>query len=194
MWQGQRVERGQLVTSRNALSVATGIPEQSIRTALKRITQTGEIAVKSTSRFTIITVHQYDTYQIQHNRSTSGSTSGSTSDQPADQPQTTSKQSKQVNKLPLVRFDYENRNLTGLTDQDFLKWSEAFPAVNIRQEVKSAEQWLADNPKKRKQQVRRFLTNWLRRTQEKGGNNQGQPTDSISDTYAKLQAEGKIPG
>ena len=69
----------------------------------------------------------------------------------------------------LVKFDYESRNLTGLTDKDYSDWTEAFPAVDIQTEIKSACQWLVDNPKKRKKQVRRFLTNWLRRCQEKGG-------------------------
>ena len=68
-----------------------------------------------------------------------------------------------------VRFEYENRSLTGLIDQDYIDWSDAFPAVDIRREIKSACQWLIDNPTKRKKQVRRFLTNWLRRCQERGG-------------------------
>lgn len=85
------------------------------------------------------------------------------------------KQSKKDLELPRkprkssVRFDYETYKLTGITDQDYTDWSEAFPAVDIRQEIKSARQWLIDNPTKRKTLIRRFLTNWLRRNQEKGG-------------------------
>lgn len=197
-WRGQRVERGQLITGRKTLSVETGISEQSIRTCMERLKSTNEITTKSTSQYTIITLCNYETYQDKpspaNQQLTSGSTSHLTNDQPADQPQTTSKQSKQVNKPPLVRFDYEKSTLTGLTDEDFEKWAEAFPAVNIGQEVKSAEQWLSDNPTKRKKAVRRFLTNWLRRQQERGGNKgRSQQGDSVSTISARLQAEGKIP-
>ena len=50
------------------------------------------------------------------------------------------------------------------------QWGEAFPAVDIALELKSAALWVADNPTKAKSQWGRFLTNWFRRTQERGGN------------------------
>jgi hypothetical protein len=96
----------------------------------------------------------------------------------------------------LVWFDYENRTLTGLTDQDYLDWSEAFPAVDVRQEIKSACQWLIDNPTKRKKQVRRYLTNWLRRTQERGGSRTSkakQPFD-CQGHYCSSKSDGNQCG
>ena len=62
-WQGISVKRGQLITGRKALSLATGISEQSIRTCLTRLERTGEITQKSTSRFSIITLCNYSDYQ-----------------------------------------------------------------------------------------------------------------------------------
>ena len=62
-WQGIAVKRGQLVTGRKSLSEETGISEQTVRTCLKRLEKTCEIAQQSTSKFTIITVCNYDKYQ-----------------------------------------------------------------------------------------------------------------------------------
>lgn len=62
-WQGIDVKRGQLITGRKKLAIETGMTEQSVRTSLAKLQHTGEIAVKPTSRFTIITLCKYDTYQ-----------------------------------------------------------------------------------------------------------------------------------
>ena len=62
-WQGIIVKRGQLVTGRQALSRDTGISVQTIRTCLKRLQQTGEIIQKSTKKFSIITLCNYEDYQ-----------------------------------------------------------------------------------------------------------------------------------
>jgi len=64
-WQGIEVKKGQLVTGRLSLSEQTGISEQSIRTALNKLKSTGEITIKSTSKFSIITICNYIEYQTQ---------------------------------------------------------------------------------------------------------------------------------
>lgn len=62
--QGIVIKRGQLVTSRAKLSLATGISERSIRTSLENLKTTNEITIKSTNRFTIITICKYEDYQL----------------------------------------------------------------------------------------------------------------------------------
>lgn len=77
-------------------------------------------------------------------------------------------------KKPSVRaavcFDYSASKLVGITEDDWTVWQTAFPAVDVRGEVLKAALWLRDNPTRRKKNVRRFLTNWLGRVQERGGN------------------------
>ena len=63
-FQGKVIKRGQLVTSRAKLSLATGISERSIRTSLENLKTTNEITIKSTNRFTIITICKYEDYQL----------------------------------------------------------------------------------------------------------------------------------
>lgn len=45
---------------------------------------------------------------------------------------------------------------------------EAYPSVLVAQEIDRAKLWLDANPTKRKTNVRRFLTNWVSRCQERG--------------------------
>lgn len=63
IWQGITLERGQLVVGRKQLSLETGISEQSLRTCIARLKSTNEIAVKSTNKYSIITICNYASYQ-----------------------------------------------------------------------------------------------------------------------------------
>lgn len=93
-FQGQDVERGQLISGLQKLNKDTGISEQSIRTCLNRLKSTGEITIKSTNKFSLITIVKYEDYQDHKIKSTSKSTSKSTNDQ-----QTTNKQSTTIEEV-----------------------------------------------------------------------------------------------
>jgi hypothetical protein len=62
-WKGVEIKRGQLLTGLNALNEVTGISIRTLRTCLSKLERTGEIARKSTSKFSIITICNYDEYQ-----------------------------------------------------------------------------------------------------------------------------------
>jgi len=68
-----------------------------------------------------------------------------------------------------VTFDYATGRMDGITDSHRERWAAAYPAVEIEQQVNAAAAWLAANPKQRKKNIERFLTNWLARQQERGG-------------------------
>ena len=61
---GITIQRGQLITGRKQLMEETGLTEQTVRTCLKRLQSTSEIKVESTHRYSIITIVNYDAYQI----------------------------------------------------------------------------------------------------------------------------------
>lgn len=63
-WQGHDVGKGQWITGRKKLAKLTGISEQSIRTILVRLERTGEIELKSTKQYTLISVVKWDSYQV----------------------------------------------------------------------------------------------------------------------------------
>ncbi len=62
-WKGIKVARGQLITGRKQLSKETGISERSIRTCIERLKTTSELSLKTTNKFSLITICNYDVYQ-----------------------------------------------------------------------------------------------------------------------------------
>lgn len=61
-WQKITIKRGQLVTGLHSLSEKTGISVRTIRTCLDRLKSTSELTIKSTNKFSIITICKYDDY------------------------------------------------------------------------------------------------------------------------------------
>ena len=61
----------------------------------------------------------------------------------------------------------------GIRDDEISAWSEAYPACNVLGELKKMAEWLKANPDKKKIRYRRFIVNWLSRTQDRGGSGDG---------------------
>ena len=78
-----------------------------------------------------------------------------------------------------VFFDYDgDSRIHGITPEQIGRWREQFPALDLEAELKAASAWLDGNRKNRKTDLRRFLTNWLIRTQEKARSDaRGRPRD-----------------
>jgi len=62
---GRSVSKGEYITSLSRLSSDLDIPVRQIRTALKRLTKTGEIDTQTTNKYTKVTICNYDSYQIE---------------------------------------------------------------------------------------------------------------------------------
>ena len=57
------INRGQVLTGRNKLSLITGLTPQNIRTALTTLKSTNRITSKPYSKFSVFTINNYDQYQ-----------------------------------------------------------------------------------------------------------------------------------
>lgn len=57
------IDPGQFVTGRKAAAAELGMTERQVRTCIKSLSESGKIAVKTTNRFSIITVLKWNTYQ-----------------------------------------------------------------------------------------------------------------------------------
>jgi hypothetical protein len=78
-----------------------------------------------------------------------------------------------------VTFGYDtDAKIHGITPELMEYWKKQFPAVDIEQEIRSAEAWLDSNRTKRKHDIKRFLTSWLTRTQEKASVRATTPQNS----------------
>ena len=97
-WRGHLIDNGQAVVGRKQLSKDLGISEQSIRTSIKRLKSTSEITIKSTNKFSIITIVNWEQYQGKPQKSTSKPTSTLTINQPATNQQLTTNKNNKNNK------------------------------------------------------------------------------------------------
>ena len=62
-WNGFIIERGQFVTSIATLSKELGLTPMQIRAAMQKLQKSEEITIRTTNRFTIITICKYASYQ-----------------------------------------------------------------------------------------------------------------------------------
>lgn len=62
-WRGIKYKRGQFITSLKTLSKETGLSIKSVRTALKHLEETNEVANLRYSNYRLISVLNYDLYQ-----------------------------------------------------------------------------------------------------------------------------------
>lgn len=58
-----KVQRGSLITGRKKLAEETGLTERQVRTALEKLKMSNNIAIKTTTKYSIITIQNYNLYQ-----------------------------------------------------------------------------------------------------------------------------------
>ena len=80
-WHGIIIECGQRLVSYSVLSDELGLSIQSIRTSINKLKSTGELTIKSTNKYTLITLTNWGIYQSLDNLLTSKLTSKLTNDQ-----------------------------------------------------------------------------------------------------------------
>jgi hypothetical protein len=83
------LEPGQFVFGRKQASKDIGLSEQTVRTCLQTLKSTSNITIKSTNKFSIITIINWNSYQDDEIKATSKSTSKSTNGQPTTNQQLT---------------------------------------------------------------------------------------------------------
>ena len=135
IWHGVEITAGQLLTGRKSLSKILGMGEQSVRTSLTRLKSTSEITIKSTNKYSIITIQKWKDYQVP--------TSKLTNDQPATNQQlTTNKNDKKEKNIlsslsePTKSMEYTSSGepITGDSEQS-LRRQKADPVLRAEAET-----------------------------------------------------------
>jgi hypothetical protein len=103
-WKGVDVKAGQLVTGRHSLSDETGLTEQQIRTAIKKLKSTGEITSKIYSKFSIITITSWPAHQTDNQQENQQATNK----QPASNHKQECKEGKKERVSAVNGFDYSS--------------------------------------------------------------------------------------
>jgi len=62
-WHGQTIKKGSFITSIKHLSEDTGLSTQQVRTALSKLQTTNNITIKTTNKYSLITIIKWEKYQ-----------------------------------------------------------------------------------------------------------------------------------
>ena len=103
------IKRGEFVTGRDTLKRETGLTLQNIRTALRVLVNCQFLTIKSTNKFSIITICNYEQYQDNLDQSNQQTNQQVTSKQPASNQQVTTNNND--NKLK------NDKNIIGVTQK-----------------------------------------------------------------------------
>lgn len=107
-WQGLEILPGQILTGRIKLTQELNLSEQKIRTALNKLKSTNEITVKTTSRFSIITICKWLDYQV-----------GKKEKQPTEQPASYQTCNQQITTTKEGKECEEEKNNISVIFDDF---------------------------------------------------------------------------
>ena len=78
-----KLEAGSFVFGRRVASEETGLSQATIRTSIKRLVNSGNLTIKSTNKYSIISITNWATYQANENEINQHINQGPTSNQPA---------------------------------------------------------------------------------------------------------------
>ena len=72
---------------------------------------------------------------------------------------------------PVISLPLNDGTFFDVSENDRAKWSQLYPNVDVLQQLRNMAGWCDANPTKRKTRggVKRFITAWLAREQDKGG-------------------------
>ena len=90
--------------------------------------------------------------------------------------------------VPIITLLLNTGNEYPIIQKDVDRWIELYPAVDIIQELKEMKEWCINNPRKRKTKdgIKRFISSWLAREQDKGG------TLGYKQTYNRAAGSLKV--
>jgi len=187
-YRGVLIPKGSLTTSSGKIADRTGLSRQQVRTVLANLQSTSEITIKTTNKYSMISVTNWDKYQ-------------------EDQPSTIAKPNKQLTTSKKLRSKEEKNVASPLsvyfTESEIIKWlgsgNESLHQSLINEydlgylveQVKKAYFWQSEN-KPRKAGA--YIATWLERDRNAimvGGltRNQKKLNDMLQENSKLLEGE-----
>lgn len=217
-FKGNPIKRGELVTSINNLMLVTGIKsDNTIRKWLKVFESEDMISLKSTNKYTHINILNYDKFQdvgetlAELNAQQSAyQTAYQSAQRSADNiriirnirskedinntcPEQTSFASEQVTGLPPLILKDGSR--FHISENHLNEFVDAYPGVDVRDQIMKMSQWLKVNPTKRKTKngIMRFINSWIARSEREAINAPQSSTKISMPEYIRQQEAGTLP-
>lgn len=169
-WQGKLVKRGQKITSYSHLAHDTGLSVRSVRTAISKLSATGEVTYSNERKYSLITINNWDSYQA----------SDKQNDTQIDKVATSERQgSDNKQELKELKNDKKVRNYgefsnVKLSEKEFETLCDLIGENNTLSLIEEMSDYLASSGKRYKSHYA-ALRNWARRKiqdYQKGKGNQ----------------------
>lgn len=216
-FKGRKVKRGELITSINNLMLVTGIKsDNTIRKWLKIFENEKMITLKSTNKYTHISIVNYDKFQdvgetLAELNAQQSAEQGAyqTAEQSADNiriiknkeekeyintcSEQTSSAFEQATELPPLILKDGTR--FHISENHFKEFSDAYPNVDVKDQIFKMSQWLKTNPTKRKTKngIMRFINSWIARSEREDSKSVQTSTKIAMPDYIRQQEDGTLP-
>lgn len=213
-FKGNPIKRGELITSINNLMLVTGIKsDNTIRKWLKVFESENMISLKSTNKYTHINIVNYGKFQdagetiaelnAQQTAYQSAQRSAdniriirnirSKEDINTTCSEQTSFASEQVTELPPLILKDGSR--FHISENHLNEFVDAYPGVDVRDQIMKMSQWLKVNPTKRKTKngIMRFINSWIARSERETINAPQSSTKISMPEYIRQQEAGTLP-
>jgi hypothetical protein len=175
-FKGTFINTGECMVGRKQLSVDTGISEQSIRTSLERLKSTNEITIKTTNKFSIITIINWATYQSREDDTNQQTNHQSNQQLTNNQPTTNHKQEcKEVKNVKNKYKIYGEYGHVKLSDDQYEKLKIKL-GDSLNEWIKKADEYVEQKGKRYNNYYLTIL-NWY---------NKDKNNLSKNDKYLKL--------
>jgi hypothetical protein len=102
--------------------------------------------------------------------------------------------SKKESKEEKIYYCFKSRKWANIEQQDFDLWIEAYPACDVKTELLKMADWLLSNPKNKKSNYRRFITNWLKRQQDRERGGGARAEHKVSQVGKTRKEDETSPG
>ena len=97
---------------------------------------------------------------------------------------------------PVISLPLNDGTFFDVSENDRAKWSQLYPNVDVLQQLRNMVGWCDSNPAKRKTRggIKRFITSWLAKEQDKGGKALQNKPFVYGDVFAEMLEEEKNRG
>ena len=142
-WRGIDIPRGSFVTSLGTISNETRLTIREVRTCISKLKATGEVTIKATNKYSIVTVCNYDRYNFTNDDS------DKQNDKQNDKQATTD---KEINNNNNIIIKEKETNVSSKKDEKDELFEECWKAYKRKgKKKKSLEQWKKLNNDERQQ-------------------------------------------
>ena len=76
-----------------------------------------------------------------------------------------------------LQFNFQKEEWENIQEKDKERWEKTYPKCDLDQELLFMADWLLADPTRKKSNYKKFISNWLKKTQDRGGTKKQKKSD-----------------